>query len=439
MARSISHLWSRGRTRRVVMLTVVCSLITSPLLESTAAPASRTRDGPPSAQTNGAVRDGASTSESFAALREAGFVSIYNLDYPAARVTFERMVEIEPGHPAGHFYIASYHWLSTLDSMRRLQIGLYNRDAFYMGKDDKVDPRLDRQFRDAAQKAIDVAQARVAASPKDAEALYYLGAAFGLRASYEATVVRRFGPAMRDATKGVKYHRMVVQIDPSYADAYLSIGLYDYIVGTLPWPVKLLLAIGGVRGNRRRGIEEIASAAEKGKYARDDARTMLVAIYAREGNWAEATRLLDDLLAKYPQNYLFQLERATALSNLGRRGECYEIFDRLLANKRALAVGDLIHFRYGESLLDAGEYARAAERFGAAAAASKADPALVTVSLVRRGQALDALGQREAAVEAYALALKREDAFGAHEQARQYLRKPFTPTARPMALPAPRS
>src|SRR5262249_37639315 len=157
-------------------------------------------------------------------------------------------------------------------------------------------------------------------------------AAYGTLAGYEASVGRKFVSAIHNGSKGIDYHRKVIKLDPEYADAYLSIGLYDYIVGSLPLPFKLMAAMGGVHGSRKRGIDELQIAVTKGKFASDDARTMLVALYERDGQYDKALGLLNDLSGRYSQNYLYSLERAVALGRCGKRDESYAAFDEVLKN-----------------------------------------------------------------------------------------------------------
>jgi tetratricopeptide (TPR) repeat protein len=363
----------------------------------------------------------------FEILRAAGVDSLYNIDYNTAAAEFERMIEVSPDHPAGHFYLATSKWLSLLNSMRRLQTGLYGDDSFFAGSGDKVDPQLDRGGRDAISKAITVAQSRVKKNRMDAEALYYLGAAYGLLASYEATVTRNFQSALRNGNEGVRYHRDVVKLDPNYADAYLSIGLYDYVVGTLPWLIRWGIRIVRISGNRKRGLAGIRKAMDQGRYASDDARVVLIAIYQREKNYHEALKLLEELALKYPRNYLYSLERAATLGRLGRGCESYAAFDQVLKNERAQTVADLIHYKYGEALLANGEFTRATEQFIAVAETPKADSALVSLAHLGRGQSLDAIGQHKPALEQYQIVLAREDVFNSHNKAHRYEKRPYAP------------
>ena len=44
----------------------------------------------------------------------------------------------------------------------------------------------------------------------------------------------------------------VLQLDPEYVDAKLVVGVYEYVVGALPWPFKLLIGFAGITGSKSR-------------------------------------------------------------------------------------------------------------------------------------------------------------------------------------------
>ena len=376
---------------------------------------------------DGAVAKKPSQNSSFDALREAGFNALYNLDYATATARFEEMIKLDTEHPAGYLYLATTQWLSILYSMRRLQSELYNNDSFFATEEEKIDPKIDRQFRDAIYKTFLVARGRLRKNPNDVEGLYYLGAAYGVRASYEASVARRFVRALMDGNRGVDTQRKVLKLDPNYADAYLSIGLYNYILGTLPWSIKGLIRLAGRKGNRKQGLKEIQIAMNEGRYTSDDARSVLIALYQREANYSEALKLLEELALKYPQNYLFSLERAVALGRIGKNNESYAAFDQVLNNERAQAAADLIHYQYGEQLFDDGEFSRAFEQFVAVTKTPQANSTLVSRAHLSQGQALDAMNQRPAALEQYKIVLTRENVFDLHNLAQRYMKSPYAP------------
>lgn len=380
----------------------------------------------------------------FEELRKEGFDALYNLDYDAARVKFKEIARLFPEHPAGPQFLAASLWLQTLNESRRLQASLYNNDSFYAKTEDKADPRTVEQFKEWTRQAKLLAQARLKRDPKDTEALYFLGATQGLKAAFAAAVERRFISALRDGSDGVDHHRDVIKLDPNFHDAELSIGLYDYIVGGLPLPVKLLASIGGFRGSKKRGIETLSRVVREGHWATDDAKVMLIAVLKRERRFAEALTLSRDLGAKYPRNYLFKLESADALVSqaaIDRKAnkasaaeaeerEAFQIFDSLLherttrdtATTRSL---DLIHFKYGEALFTAGQWERAAKEFLATTTTPNAEQGLNTMAHLRAAQALDLAGKRNDALTQYRAVLSRPDIYDAHDEAKDGLREPY--------------
>lgn len=373
-----------------------------------------------------------------AELRRAGFEAAYNLDYAAAREKFEEIRRRWPQHPAGDLYLANIVWLEYLYRLRRLQTGLYQSESFYAGveksseateRGDALDAQVDRTFRTLLASAKLKAQALVSADRADAHARYYLGAVYGVLAGYEASTARKFFAAMRSGSRAVEQHEQAVKLRPDFYDAYLTIGLYDYVVGSLPFPLKALAALGGVRGSRERGIARLRQVIEHKAENADDARVLLLTIHQQERRPAEALALLEDLSRRFPQNFLFKLERASILAPLGRVDDARAVFDGLLAeagrNTRLSRLLDQVHFQYAEALAAANEHARAAEEFLAAAKVPNAEPGLATFALLRAAQSYDLAGRRAEAVAEYRAVLARENIYDSRERAEKGLKHPF--------------
>jgi tetratricopeptide (TPR) repeat protein len=365
--------------------------------------------------------------ESLEPLRTEGFNALFNMDYDTARARFEEMIKLEPDHPAGHTYLANAIWLGHLASLRRLQTGVYNRgDSFFVEKEDLVDPKVDKQFREAINKAVALAEAQLKKNKKDLSALYYLGIARNIAAGYEATVKRSFFSALRNGSKGVDMHRDLLELDPSCVDAKLSVGMYHYVVGSLPFAVKLLVFFGGVHGSKKEGLAELEEVADKGNYARDEAAVLLVMLYNREKRLEPAYKLLERLSKAYPGNSLFQLEMANTLGQMGKLRDAFAQFEKMLADPAVMAyMPDLVHYRYGESLFDARSWDKAAEQFAAAAREPKAPDALATISHLKAGECLDLQGKRSEAIAQYKIVLSRNETLDAQDQARKYLKTPY--------------
>ena len=375
--------------------------------------------------------------EQFERLRAEGREALYNLDYEGARARFREIVRLFPDHPAGPYQLAAALWLQKLNEERRLQSSLYNSESFYAPTEDRADPRLAEEFKRLTERAKELATARLKKNPQDVEALYYLGATSALRAAFASTIERRFIAALREGNSAVDRHREVLKLDPNYRDAELTIGLYDYVVGSLPLPVKLLASLAGFRGSKRRGIETLERVAREARWVQDDARVILIAIYKREGRNSDALRTARELAARYPRNYLFKLELADALAleavDQRQRDssqadalmrEAFAIFDAM-SRDRALRAQDLVRFRYGEALMYLGQPERAAQEFLAAANAPQAEPGLATMARLRAAQAFDLIGRRDEAIAQYRAVLARPNVYDAHELAQKGLREPF--------------
>jgi tetratricopeptide (TPR) repeat protein len=379
----------------------------------------------------------------YESLRRGGVEALYNLDYEKAQKDFKEIARLYPNHPAGPQLLAARVWIKTLYESRRLQSSLYSSESFYSSGDDKVDPKVIAEFRNLTREAKRLAEVRLKQNPKDVETLYWLGAIEGLKASFEEAVERRHFAALRDGNDSVDHHREVLRLDPNSIDAGITVGLYEYVVGSLPLPIKVVAGITGFRGSKKKGLELIERVAREGNWAHDDARTLLIVLYTREKRYADALVYARELSAKYPRNYLYRLEAADALVSQAEvertkkntagaaraEREAFAIFDDLLHDRsvrdtvsRAL---DLVHFKYGEVLLTAGEGERAAKEFLAATKADHAEPALVTMAHLYAARAFDLAGKRDDALAQYREVLTRPDIYAAHDEAKKGLREPY--------------
>src|SRR5262247_399226 len=377
---------------------------------------------------------GAALPQDVIVLRREGNEALYNMDYATARAKFEEIKKIIPHHPAGDLYVATVIWLEHLNKSRRLQTSLYkNESSFYAGAEkakeesegDAVDPAVDRAFRDRMAQAKTKALGLVARNKNDADAQYFLGAYYGVMAGYEASTARKFYSAMRNGSRSVDAHEKTLKLNPNYYDAYLTIGMYDYIVGSLPFFIKSLAAIVGHRGNKQRGITRLKGVVEKDIATSDDARVMLLAIYQNEKRYEDALALLDQLSAKYPRSYLVKLERAYTLVSLKRSEDAYAAFEDLLKDPAAAPAVDLVHYQYAEALALGKDYKRAAEHFLEAPKSQGADPNLATLALLRAAQIYDLAGQRNDALAQYKAVLARPNVYDTREQAEKGLKHPF--------------
>jgi len=364
----------------------------------------------------------------FDRLRIDGFNAVYNIDYSAARDRFLQMTKLAPEHPAGYLYLANDLWLETLYQTHRLTTSVYTGTSFYSQdeSEDKVDPKRDREFYDLIRQAVAASKARLIKNPKDVEALYYEASALGIRAAYGASVKRSFVRGIGDANESVKLQREVIKLDPEYVDAYLSIGFYEYVIDSLPAGWRLLARFAGLKGSKSKGIEHLELVTNRGKYGADDARAVLLGIYIKENQLDRALEIISHLSKQYPRNYLFGVEHASMLYRMSRADDGAQAFRDLLKNNFvAEQATDLVNFEWGQSLSSKQDYESALARYREVQRWPKSNTGLVSMSHLRAGEALDALGKRDEALAEYQMVLKRENVFDSHKLASQYVKKPY--------------
>jgi tetratricopeptide (TPR) repeat protein len=379
----------------------------------------------------------------FEELRRSGLEALYNIDYDRAQRDFNEIVKLYPNHPGGYQLLAARVWIKTLYESRRLQVSLYSSESFYTNGDDKVDPKIVTEFRNFTREAKRLAEAKLKQEPKNVEALDFLANTEGLKAAFEEAVERRHFAALRDGNDAVEHHREVLKLDPKYIDAQLTIGLYEYVVGALPLPVKILAGATGYRGSKKRGLALLERVAKEGRWSQDDAKTVLILLYSREKRYGEVVKLTRELSAKYQRNYLLRLETADALVSLAgvkrkekdvagalqAEQEAFATFDEMLRDRNVRDTAgralDLIHFKYGEALLIAGYHDRAAKEFLAVTRVDHAEDGLVTMAHLYAARSYDVAGKRNEALAQYKEVLARPNVYDAHDEAKRGLRQAY--------------
>jgi tetratricopeptide (TPR) repeat protein len=357
-----------------------------------------------------------------------GFQAIYQMDYEKGKEQFEKMIESDPKHPAGYVYLASAIWLEHLSGLRRLQSQLYNRgNAFFRQQKDKTDPAVEKLFYQTIEKGKIRAEMRLRSNRNDLAGLYYAGTAHGAIAGYESTVKRTFLSSLQHGKEAVGIHKKLLKNHPNFADAYMSVGLYNYVIGKLPRAMKILMMLGGVKGSKEVGLQQLERTLHHGKLARDEAAIVLAVLYDREKRQEDSLKLLRRLSEKYPTNPVFRFESATMLTKLGRLPDSIAILESLLKDEKARNyMLDFIQFDYAEILFSMGSWQKAYERYLAARRVKENTPVgLITMSHLRSGQCLDAMGKNSEASIEYKYVLKQPNIQGSRALANQYLKRPF--------------
>lgn len=245
----------------------------------------------------------------------------YNLDHHEAITLLKQAADADPSSADAHRHVAVVTWLNIL-----FQRGSVTVDSYLGGvtrSNFKLPPPpadLDAGFKAYVAKAIALAEARVDANAGDVDAVYDLGAALGLQASYVATIEGKVRQAFGAARRAYNLHEEVVERNTGRRDAGLIVGTYRYVVSALSFPVRWAAYIVGFGGGKERGIELIEGASRYGE-TQIDAKFALVLIYNRERRFDEALGMLSALQRQFPRNRLLWLEKGATAIRAGRGAE----------------------------------------------------------------------------------------------------------------------
>jgi tetratricopeptide (TPR) repeat protein len=333
----------------------------------------------------------------------------YNLDHQEAIRLLRQAVAEDPTNPATHRALASCLWLNILFQRGAVTVdhylGGFSRANVNVGK---PPADMDAEFRREVAQAVDLAEHRVAASPNDPQAHFDLGAAYGLQATYTASVEGRLMAGFKAARRSYDEEETVLNLDPRRKEAGLIVGTYRYIVSTLSLPMRFMAYVVGFGGGRERGLHMVEEAAAGSAENRTDAQFALVLLYNREKRYADALRVLGSLRREYPRNRLVVLEEGATAVRAGLAAQADSTLnagiDMFRTDARPKIPGEegLWHYKRGLARL----------------MLKRRDDALADFAIAVRPDSA-AWVQGRAHVELAKLALARGDRAGAEREAAQ--------------------
>ena len=363
-------------------------------------------------------------------VREA-FEHFYQLDYPGAVERFQRVHEAHPGDPQATALVLDALLFQELYRLDLLDTTFYANDGFLTGRHAiEEDYKTRDRILGLADEAIREADWRIEKNPNDVDALYARGWARSLKCTYLAMVERGFGAGFRLAMKAKDDNQRVLQLDPEYVDAKLVVGVYEYVVGALPLPFKLLIGFAGITGSKNRGLEMLADAGNRGVATSVEARTVTALFLRREARYKEAVLVVRTLKNQYPRDFLFCLEEANLRKDAGEGMEAVGAYREIIANSAkpgyfAEARLELAFFGLGDALRGQRHYTEAAQAYEEAAFTKAVGPELKIRSMLAAGQCHDLNGERKLAIQDYQMAIDGGPNTSRADSARKYLRTPY--------------
>jgi hypothetical protein len=240
---------------------------------------------------------------------DSGFQLLYNLDFDQAQQVFASWQGEHPDDPTGPASEAAGVLFSEFNRLGVLESQFYADDhAFETRRKFSPDPTAHERFDKALSRAETTAQTRLTRNAKDRDALFSMVLVYGLRADYAALIEKRNLASLHYTKQAGIWAQQLLAIDPQCYDAHLATGVSQYIVGSMSAPVRWLVRLGGVSGDKQIGIEELQLTASHGRYLAPLARILLAIAYVREKDPNHARTLLVSLQNDFPENPLFGKE-----------------------------------------------------------------------------------------------------------------------------------
>jgi len=362
-------------------------------------------------------------------LVDAAFEHFYNLDYDRAIQEFERAMDRHPADPSAVNHLLSTVLMRELYRMGAMNSGEYANDSFIGNAHRAADPKVKERIKALVDRAETLEEEQLKANPNNVNAIYARGVTRAQFSLYTALVERAWFSALRNAVGARHDHERVLELNPNYVDAKLVVGTHNYVMGSLPWSVRVAVAVVGLSGTKEKGFEYLREVANSNGENSVDAKVVLSLFLRREHRYDEARANMHDLAASYPRNYLFPLEEANLFRAGGHAPEAAAAYRKVWQNGRDGKYGNL-HYEMaawglGELMRSQKDYAGAAAAYELISQASEPDPETLQRANLAAGEMYDLLQKRDLAMKKYQTVVAENGSTPLAEKAREHIKEAY--------------
>ena len=253
------------------------------------------------------------TDQEFDQHTRQGIDLVYNLQFEGAEKEFQFLIDKHPDHPAGYFFEAMVDWWKIL-----LDIDNDSLDDSFIAKLDAV---------------IDKCDNLLDKNPDDVTALFFKGGSLGFRGRLRANR-GSWIKAANDGRLALPIVQRAFKIAPDNFDILLGIGIYNYYAEAIPeqYPVVKPLMIFFPSGDKKKGIEQLKTAAAHAKYAAVEASYFLLQLnYTHERQYDKGLEIAQQLFSRFPNNVVFHRYVGRCMVSLAKWEEAQATFGSILA------------------------------------------------------------------------------------------------------------
>lgn len=354
----------------------------------------------------------------FDARTQQGIAYIYNLEFEKAEQVFGELAQGRPRHPAGHFFLAMVDWW-------RIMIDLENR-------------QYDDNFFSSLERVVDLCDELLDEDENNVTALFFKGGALGFEGRLKfhrddwfaaANAGRSALPLVQDASAA----------DPGNDDIFLGTGIYNYYAEVIPeqYPIAKPLLLFIPPGDKKKGIQELQRAADRGKYAAVEAQYFLMQLYyLYEKEYGKALAIALDLHRRFPNNMVFHKYVGRCYISLANHQMAKQTFTEVseLAQQQKTgytpAVEREAEYYLGMCEMNARNYDPALDHFYRCDKLSRildmdGPSGFMVMANLNVGKIYDVKDRRDLAVQQYRKVLEMKEYRDSHAQSDRFLKTPF--------------
>ena len=240
-----------------------------------------------------------------------GLDAAFKFDFEKSEKIFNNVIEEYPDAPAGyHFKSIPYLW-RYLDN---------KNDSDYVS------------FINLSDSTIKKANDLLDSDSVDTFLYYILGSSYSYRA---VAFTRResYMDAVLATKESLYYLNNTIFNDSTYYDAYMGLGLFNFMIAQTPPALKWAMRMTGIEGDNDIGMEYLKLAMEKGKFSKVEAKFYYSQILAEfYGEYEKAEELMTSLTTTYRMNLLFKYSFAIFYLRNSRLEKSENILNNIISS-----------------------------------------------------------------------------------------------------------
>jgi tetratricopeptide (TPR) repeat protein len=350
---------------------------------------------------------------------QRGIDDIYNIEFAKADREFDEVIRRMPDHPAGYFFQAMTQWWRILSNFE--------------------DESHDKEFLASLDRVVAMCDKRLDQNEGDVTALFFKGGAIGFQGRLRANRGSWLAAA-NDGVVALSAIRKAYKLDPANNDVLLGMGIYNYYAEVIPsqYPIIKPVMIFLPGGEKKKGLEQLESAAQHARYAKIEAMYFLLQTYfSYERQYVRALELAQQLHGRYPRNPLFHRMYGRCYVSLGYWGEAFRVFSEVEQKYRTKQAGYDVYdgreayYYVGRHLFLAGRFDDALKNLQQCDEISRqidksGSSGFLSMANLMIGMIYDVQKKRGSALAQYQIVLNMKEYENTHKEARRYSEKPYS-------------